>query len=268
MVSSMIKILRAHVEKQKSGVHTMTPQFSTILRRQSFSFAMVVALSSLAGACSTADRVVTGNPYPDNYKERHPIVLTDSTRTLDVFTGRGKDGLDARQEEDVRSFVGEYLGSGKGGIRAIMPVGTGQEAYAQRTLSAIRQAISKAGGQGPVSIASYHPHDPTVVAPIRLVYQTMRAKVGSTCGQWPQDLGSGPSIDGWRNNPHWNLGCSIQSNMAQQAADPLDLVRGRAEGRIDTIKRAGGMDRLRQGKDPSTKYESAPTQINQSVGTN
>jgi pilus assembly protein CpaD len=211
---------------------------------------------------------VTSNPYPDNYKERHPIVLTDATKTLDVFVGRGgHKGLDPRQLEDVRAFTTDYLAQGKGGIRAIVPQGTGQEAYAQVTMSAIRRAISAVGGNGPVSVAYYRPADPTVTAPIRLVYQTLKARVASICGQWPQDLGSGPSVDGWRNNPHWNLGCSIQSNMASQTADPLDLVRARPEGRIDTIKRAGAMDKLRQGQDPSTQYNTQPTQINQAVGT-
>ena len=227
-----------------------------------------VAIGSMAVACtSTVDRIVTGNPYPDNYKERHPIVLTDATRSLDVFVGRGgHKGIDPRQEEDVKSFVSEYLAQGKGGIRAIIPQGTGQEAYVQVTLSAVRKAISAAGGNGPVSVAVYNPADPTVAAPIRLVFQTLKARVGSVCGQWPQDLGSGPSVDGWRNNPHWNLGCAIQSNMASQTHDPLDLVRARPEGRIDTVKRASGIDKLRQGKDPSTQYNSQPTQINGAVG--
>jgi pilus assembly protein CpaD len=56
--------------------------------------------------------------------------------------------------------------------------------------------------------------------------------------------------------------------MAAQIADPVDLVRARPEGRIDTLKRQGNIEKLRQGKDPSTQYNSSPTQINQAVGAN
>jgi type IV pilus biogenesis protein CpaD/CtpE len=40
--------------------------------------------------------------------------------------------------------------------------------------------------------------------------------------------------------PYWNLGCAMQSNVASQIADPVDLVRGRQEGRIDTASRSRG----------------------------
>jgi pilus assembly protein CpaD len=46
----------------------------------------------------------------------------------------------------------------------------------------------------------------------------------------------------------------MQSTVAAQVADPLDLVRGRTEGRIDTVRRARDIQTLREGKDPSTTY--------------
>jgi pilus assembly protein CpaD len=65
----------------------------------------------------------------------------------------------------------------------------------------------------------------------------MQAKVGGRCGLWPQDLGvSDPKFNAG-NDPYWNLGCAMQSNVASQVADPLDLVRGRSEGRVDTVRR-------------------------------
>lgn len=226
-----------------------------------------IGLSLLAlslAACSPADRVVTGSTYPMDYRDRHPIVLADGARTLDVFPGRGRAALDDRQNEDVRSFAVEYVALGRGGITAIVPRG---DAHVQHAMSGIRSALAKGGVHGgPIAVATYEPADPHVAAPIRLTFKTLKAQVGSQCGQWPQDLGSGPTIDGWKNRPYWNLGCATQSNVANQIADPLDLVRGRPEGRIDTLKRAKGIDSLRNAKDPSTQYNSEGAQINQAVG--
>lgn len=227
--------------------------------------AAAIAVGALAAACSPADRVVMNKPYPFDHRERHPIVLADGQRTLDVFTGRGIGGLDERQQEDVRSFGAEYAALGKGGIRALVP--QGQEGHAHQTLYGIRRALAKSGLSGaPLSIGYYAPRDPHAASPIRLTFTTLKAKVGSICGQWPGDLGSGPSIAGWRNQPYWNHGCAVQSNIASQIADPVDLVRGRPEGRIDTLRRGSNIDKLRQAKDPSTQYNAPPAQINQAVG--
>lgn len=225
----------------------------------------VITLGGLAAACNPADRIVTNTVYPFDHRERHPIVLGDGSRTLDVFTGRGVEGLDSRQHEDVRSFGVEYVAMGKGGIRALVP--QGHEGHAHLTLSGIHKALADGGYRGgTVSVGYYRPQDPNVAAPIRLTYTTLKATVASVCGQWPTDLGSGPSIHGWQNRPFWNLGCATQTNMAAQIADPLDLVRSRPEGRIDTLKRSGGIEKLRQAKDPSTQYNQSATQINQAVG--
>lgn len=228
--------------------------------------AAALALGGLAAACTPADRIVTNTvPFPYDHRERHPIVLRDAQRSLDIFPGRGVDKLDGRQHEDVRSFGAEYSALGRGGIRVLIP--RGQEGHAHYAMSGIRAALAEGGYAGmPISLGYYVPQDPAIAAPIRLTFTTLKAQVASVCGQWPNDLGSGPSIRGWRNQPYWNHGCAMQTNIAAQVADPLDLVRSRPEGRIDTLKRAGGIEKLRQAKDPSTQYNQNATQINQAVG--
>ncbi|MBL7309728.1 pilus assembly protein CpaD, partial [Escherichia coli] len=74
------------------------------------------------------------------------------------------------------------------------------------------------------------------------------------CGLWPQDLGARGFASDYTTQPSWNLGCAMQSNVAAQVADPIDLVRGRPEGRIDTVKRVRDIGQLRDGKDPSTTW--------------
>ena len=58
----------------------------------------MLALGALLGGCAKrtaeADTLAFG---PDDIRERHPIVLRDAPRSLDVFVGRSGGTLDARQ---------------------------------------------------------------------------------------------------------------------------------------------------------------------------
>jgi pilus assembly protein CpaD len=223
--------------------------------------AAAAALGASLSAC--ADRVVTAPTYPGDVRDRHPIVLADAPRTLDVFMN-SPSSLDPRQRADVWAFAQEYRRHGRGPIVAQVPAST---AGAQHALSAIRAALAEGGLPGAyVSAAPYQPADPTVAAPIRLSFQRLQAKVASQCGQWPQDLGVSDPGFNLRNDPYWNLGCAARSNMAAQIADPVDLVRGRVESPPDTIRRSKVIEAVREGRDPSTQYRQDGTKINQAVG--
>jgi pilus assembly protein CpaD len=117
-----------------------------------------------------------------------------------------------------------------------------------------------------LSVSKYPALDPELAAPIRLTFASLQAKVPHACGQWPDDLGV-THTSNWRSNePSWNLGCATQATLAAQIADPIDLVRGRPEGKLDTTKRMKAIDKFRDGKDPSTDYRQQPTAINKAVG--
>lgn len=213
---------------------------------------LALAAAAVAGslAACAPDRAVTGSVYPREVAERHPIVLARAPRTLDVFTV-GIRGLDARQRGDVHAFAAEYRQAGNGPMLVQVPTGEPGTAAALR---GVRAALAEAGVTGRLAVSMYHPLDPTVVSPIRLTFHRMQAKVASQCGLWPQDLGGSDIAFNAANEPYWNFGCATQANLAAQVADPIDLVRGRPEGRIDTIRRAKSIESLRLGKDPSTQY--------------
>jgi len=224
------------------------------------------ALALALGACG-ADRAVTGSTVvPADHRERHPMVLTEAPRTLDVFV-TAPGGLDGRQREDVRAFAGEYGRHGRSGMIAQVPVGTPDDGAVHRALGDVRASLDGAGlGAVPLSVSTYPVADPAVAAPIRLSFHRLQAKVASQCGLWPQDLGASDAIFSNSNRPYYNHGCAVQSNVAAQVADPVDLVRGRTEGRIDTVRRANNIDKLREGKDPSTEYrQDNQNKINQTV---
>ncbi|MET3414256.1 MULTISPECIES: CpaD family pilus assembly protein [Methylobacterium] len=225
------------------------------LPRRAASVLAACALSALAAACKT-DPVTTGGIDVTDYRARHPIVLTDGPRSLDVFpTGTGH--LDPRQATDVNAFMLEYRRYGRGTLLMQVPQGVppDQVAAVQRTASVLGRLGTQNGVNArEIAVSGYAVAAPTLAAPIRLSFQRMQAKVADACGLWPQDLGAGNFATDYNNRPSWNLGCAMQSNVAAQVADPVDLVRGRPEGRIDTVKRVRDIGQLRDGKDPSTTW--------------
>ena len=228
---------------------------------------LAILAAGLPLAACGADRVVTGSTIPHDYRQRHPMVLAEGARTLDVFFNAAH-GLDPRQREDVVAFAIEYRRYGHGPLMAQMPAGAGAAIGAHRTLAAIREALAIGGVPGGyLALSTYLVADPSAASAIRLSFQRLKAKVASKCGMWPQDLGVSSLSADAGNAPYWNQGCALQSNVAAQVADPVDLVRGRQEGRIDTLRRSKDIENLRQGKDPSTQYRSDEKgKINTQVG--
>lgn len=215
----------------------------------------VAVLAAALGACHS-DRAVTGSIYPTDYRARHPIVLADGSRSLDVFvTGPGH--LDPRQAADIEAFLLEYRRYGRSGLLVDLPRGVapGVGAGVERTAAAIRRLGAENGVPArEIAVTGYPVADPGLASPIRISFRRMEARVADKCGSWPQDLGESSPIANFRNEPSWNLGCSTQATFAAQVADPIDLVRGRPEGRIDTIRRVKDIGQMRDGKDPSTTW--------------
>ena len=234
----------------------MTP--SSPLRPRSLAvLALAAALPTLA-ACNTKEQI-TGSIYPSDYRDRHPIVLADRPRILDVFV-EGHSGLVARGRQDIGSFFAEYAEHGSGSMIAQVPHGQGTNPSTRRAIEAIR-----AGTRGRVAVSYYRPTDPGVASPIRLSFKRLTAKVGSKCGLWPDDMGVGDYKQDWRNEQYYNLGCATQANLASQVADPVDLVRGRAETRPDTGRRMYNFEQLRKGTDPSTAWKAGAASVSQGI---
>ncbi len=231
------------------------------MRLRPLALAALSAPALLAGGCAP-DRVVTGSTYPFDHRDRHPIELARAPETLDVFVAGA--GLDPRQEDDLRAFAAEFRRRGQGPMTAELPSGPRAGAAARRALPTVKAVLAEAGVPAErIAVATYPVEDPTLASPIRLSFPRLKARVASRCGLWPQDLGVSTPKANLNNEPYWNLGCATQANIAAQVADPVDLARGRSEGRIDTIRRAANIDKLRQGQDPSTDYKAQSNDINQ-----
>lgn len=210
--------------------------------------ALLLAAAAGLGGCQTRSEI-TGSIAPLDVRDRHPIVLADAPRVLDVFV-EGTGGLSTRGRQDLSDFFGEHRRAGTGIMLVQVPAGAGTNPSTRRALETIREA---AGGR--VSISQYRPDDPAVASPIRLTFRRLQAKVASQCGLWPDDLGVSDYRAAWRNEQYWNFGCATRANFAAQVADPVDLVRGRRETPPDIGRRMYNFGQIRKGEDPSTNWK-------------
>lgn len=218
----------------------------------------LAGLAVMLGACSQAPTAMITGSVPDDYRQRHPIAITEADQSLVVFVGHARGGLTATQRDDVMGFARTWAREGTGAIVVNVPVdipNARAAAAASREISSVLMA-GGVPGRG-ITTYHYHPVDPQTLAPIKLNYTRIAATAGP-CGLWPEDLG--PSIDnpGYNENkPYYNFGCATQRNIAAMVDNPSDLVQPRAETPAYTMRRAEGFEKYRKGEPTSTVYPDA-----------
>jgi pilus assembly protein CpaD len=214
----------------------------------------LVALSLALGACTTTGDDVTAS-VPNDYRLRHPIVVQETNRTVNVFIGGARGGLSAAQRADVMGLADTWLKEGTGPIVAEVPTGTPN---ARAAADSSREIVALLGAAGVpprgIMVRNYHPDDPRQFATIRLVYPKITADAGP-CGVWPDDLGPSVKNKGYfENKPYYNLGCAYQRNMAAMIDNPADLVQPRAETPPYTARRSEAFEKYRKGNTSTTTY--------------
>ena len=238
-----------------------TPQASAApTRNRAGLAALLAALALSAAGCSNVDRTVATSAIPVDYHERHPVALVNARQSLDIFLLGSAGQLDYRQKHDIEAFSADYRAHGEGLIQVLVPRGPGNTHAADVTLAAVRRGLAAAGVTGDIEVGSYVTADAKLASVLRLSFIKLQARAASRCGDWPSDLASGSSLDGWENRPYYNLGCATQQTLAAQMDDPRDLVRPRAEDPSDVQMRTRAIQDLRGtpsapvGFDPSTAW--------------
>jgi pilus assembly protein CpaD len=222
--------------------------------RKTALLASIAAFAVLAG-CARPPVVTTGSVEPPaDYRDRHPIVITTSPKSISIYPFRGPGGLDKRQRQDIREFAEDYRRAGRSHITAMMPSGGGK--LQKQTIGFIRKELAAAGIPAAyLRTGHYEPLNPSDAAPVKLEFDAVSAKVASDCSKWNRDIIDGGTSRGFENRQYDNFGCSYQSALAAQVADPTDLARPRVAGPVQVGKRIDDITTLGAGEDPSTDWK-------------
>jgi pilus assembly protein CpaD len=233
----------------RSRISILAPGATGILR--------ILALLAAAGltACQH-DQQITGiaDPAPADYRQRHPIAIKESDRTVELFIGRGRGSLSPVQQADVAAFAHAWRRESSGGIIIDVPAGTANAYAANDALTEV-EAILRAAGVPPDAMRTqpYQPADPKIMANVKLRYPKMTAQAGP-CGLWPEDIGTS-NRKYLENGQHWNFGCAAQRNLAAMVENPADLVQPRGETPTYAGRRSTVLDKYRKGEPTVTRYE-------------
>ncbi len=216
---------------------------------------LVLGCAAMLAACNTTNEV-TGS-YPDDYRLRHPIVMKEGVRTVELFIGTRRGGLNAAQRAQVVAFAGQWRKEATGGILIDLPSGTSNELAAANALAEARSLLASVGvPPDSIEVTPYRPSDPQKLATMRLKYPRIAAQAGP-CGLWPHDLGPTYEREHSENREYYNLGCATQRNLAAMVDNPEDLVQPRGETPPYTGRRTTVLDKYHRGEDPSTTYNKA-----------
>jgi pilus assembly protein CpaD len=228
--------------------------------------AVVLAATVLAvAACNKTPQYAVTGTIPSDYRERHPIRLTENDHTVHLLIGTGTGVLTAEQRAQVASMASTWRREGTGHLLIETPKGTANTrtaAYAARET----QSILRGSGVPPRAIiAKNYDAAPNSLGPVRLGYLRIEAEAGP-CGLWPEDIGASlspsltrvhPNIE---NQPYYNFGCSTQQNLAAMVEYPEDLVQPRASTPPYAARRQTVMEKYRKGDNPSGIYETKEAQ--------
>jgi pilus assembly protein CpaD len=213
------------------------------------------ATAILAGCYTAQETILESIPY--DYRQRHPIVLKEAPRTVELFIGNRRSTLTGAQRAEVLSFAQAWRRDGTGGVLIDVPSGTPNERSAAAALQEVRSILAGAGV--PPEAVATRPNtasDPRKLATMRLHYPKVTADAGP-CGLWPYDLGPTYDREHYENREYYNLGCASQRNLAAMVENPADLVQPRSEIPVYTERRTTVLKKYSRGESTATVYPDA-----------
>jgi len=228
------------------------PDARPLSKAQGLRLSLAAAAAAALAGCGGVPYASSDPAFPGSFEQRHPIVVAAAPTSVDLYPVGGK--LDGRSRANVRTFADRYRRYGSGAVMIQTPLGTNPNSIA---VYEVRRALLAAGVRGRIAVGDYLPPNASSAPPVRVSFTGIKAIVPTPCGQWPEDLASGSSVEGWKNEPYSNFGCATQSTIAAQVDDPRDFVQPRAIGPSDVAMRTRAIEAVRNGQDPSTEWKNA-----------
>jgi pilus assembly protein CpaD len=225
------------------------PDARPLSKAHGLRLSLAAAAAAVLAGCGSVPYASSDPAFPGSFEQRHPIVVAAAPTTVDLDPVGGR--LDARSRANVRAFADRYRRYGSGAVIIQTPVGTNPNSIG---VYEVRRALLAAGVRGRIAAGDYLPSNDSSAPPVRVSFTGLKAIVPTPCGQWPEDLASGSSVEGWKNEPYSNFGCATQSMIAAQVDDPRDFVQPRALGPSDVAMRTRAIEDVRNGQDPGTQW--------------
>ena len=113
-------------------------------RANAVGLALITICTLALAGCYTAQapQEVTGSVAND-LRQRHPIVIKEGPRTVDLFIGEKRGTLNGSQRAEVLSFAAEWRREATGGILIDVPAGTSNAAAAASACCRIHEIPRK-----------------------------------------------------------------------------------------------------------------------------
>ncbi|MBB3655843.1 pilus assembly protein CpaD [Rhizobium sp. BK650] len=212
-----------------------------------------MAVATLSGCAGPRDQLTTGG-IPDDYRERHPVVVTEAEQTVDIPVASTDRRLSIAQREMIRGFAQNYLSRASGPVYILSPEGSPNAGAARVLRSQVRAELASRGiASNKIVNTSYAAAGVSDSAPLRLSF-TGTTAVTTQCGQWPKDI----SAD-FTNQNYYNFGCASQNNLAAQVANPEDFIAPRGMTPIDAERRNEAIKEYRTTTSTIEEIDSGQT---------
>src|SRR5437763_12470107 len=109
------------------------------------SLSALIGLCAVLGGCTVYGGEVVTASVPTDYRQRHPITVTEANRSIVVFVGHARGGLSPSQRADVRGLAQTCVREGTGAVVADVPIDTPHARAAPASFREI-QSVLMAGG--------------------------------------------------------------------------------------------------------------------------
>jgi pilus assembly protein CpaD len=230
--------------------------------RSSAALAALLFATALTG-CTTYDKTgaILG---PDDYRYRHPIVVSQQLETMDLPVGPDVPYLSARMRGNITGFAQKYATTGADTIAVVVPSHSPNQRTAARIGKQAKDALAAAGvPRRQIEMRTYPAGAEENEAPVRLAFSRVGAHVDG-CGQWPAEDG-----EMWmktENRSYYNFGCATQQNLAATTVNPLDLLYPRGMTPPDATRRATVLGAYQKGTNPSGQYDPSMNKVDIATG--
>ena len=212
----------------------------------------IAGCAAALGGCYLPD-TLANTPAAFDYRLRHPIAIKEGPRTLDLFIGSQRGGLNGDQRADLLAFASSWRREATGGVIIDVPTGTRNEVAAANAVQEVRAVLIAASvPPDAVAVRPYRTVDPTKFGTLKVGYPTMVAEAGP-CGLWPYDVGPTYNREHNENIEYWNVGCAYQRNLAAMVENKADLVQPRGEVPPYTGRRTTVLDKYHRGEPTATQ---------------